>query len=334
MIISESLCLRVFEFKLTQRLEDSKPHISSEEIMFAYFRIPVSWAEISKRTFNGVVDDDCMGLAAELAFYFFLAVFPALIFGFALLGFLPMQSAIQPVLDRLSQVAPPDVASIIEGQIKQLTANGGSTRLLTLGMLGAIWSSSSAIKAIMDTLNKVYEIKESRPWWKVRLIAIVLTIGIIVSFLISLAFVLVGPVVANWLDSSLRLGATAITLWHICVFIAAFFLAVLGVDTIYRFGPDAETRWVWITPGSLWATILWIACSVGFRVYVAHFGSYNAIYGAIGGIIVLMLWFYISGLSILVGAELDSKIDCAIIEKRGVPRRVGPRRKIGTALED
>lgn len=300
--------------------------------MFTYFRAPGGIFRIIKRTVEGTIDDDCLGMAAELAYYFFLALFPAILFGVSLLGFLPVQGSIQPMLDRLRSIAPHDVVEIIGNQLKQITSQG-YTSLLTIGALGALWSSSAAIASIIDTLNRVYEIKESRPWWRVRLKSILLTIGFIVFFLIAMALVVAGPAVANWLDHSLHLGSVVITIWHVVRWIAAFFLAVLAIDIIYNFGPDAETKWVWITPGSLVATILWIAGSIGFRIYIAHFGSYNATYGAIGGIIVLMLWFYISGLSILIGAELDSKIDEALIEQRGIALPDGHRRRIGAALE-
>ena len=300
--------------------------------MLAYFRAPGGIFRIIKRTIQDTSNDDCLGMAAQLAFYFFLALFPALIFGVALLGFLPVQGAIQPMLNRLSTIAPHDVVDIVGSQLKQLTSKG-NTSLLTLGMLGAIWSCSTAAVSIIDTLNRVHGIRESRPWWRVRLRAILLMIGLVVFFLIAMLLVLAGPAVANRLDSSLHLGATVTTIWQVVRWIGAFILTVLGVDIIYNFGPDAETKWVWITPGSLGATILWIAGSVGFRIYIAHFGSYNATYGAIGGIIVLMLWFYISGLSILIGAKLDSKIDEAVIEKRGILQPEGGKRRIGAALE-
>lgn len=299
--------------------------------MFCYFRFPVGWFEILKRTVRGAIDDDCLGLAAQLAFFFFLALFPALIFGVALLGFLPIESAIPSMLDRLASFAPGQVVAIVERQLRYLTADG-SPKLLTIGMIGAVWSSSAAVMSIIEALNKVYEIKESRPWWRVRILSILLTLGLIVSFLIALALVMIGPQVARFLDARLHLGAALITAWNLFGWIGAFLLAAFAVDIIYRFGPDAETRWVWVTPGSLLATVLWIASSLGFKTYVAHSGAYNVTYGAIGGVIVLMLWFYISGLSILIGAEVDAKIDEAFVEKRNIIHK-GGRKKIGAALE-
>ncbi|NLT65770.1 MAG: YihY/virulence factor BrkB family protein [Acidobacteria bacterium] len=300
--------------------------------MFTYFRLPVGPFRLAKSTARGIMEDDCDVLAAALAFYFFLSLFPALIFGVALLGFLPIQGSIQPMLDRLSQVAPKEVVTIIEGQLRQVMQGGGSRGLLTFGMIATIWSSSSALVAIIDTLNKVYGIEESRPWWKVRGLAILLTIGITLFTLLALTLVLVGPVVANWLDTALEAGSTFIIAWQVFRWAAAFLLASIGIGIVYNFGPDAETKWVWLTPGSLLATTLWILGSLGFSIYVAYFGNYNATYGTIGGIIVLLLWFYISGFSILAGAELDSKIDEAVIEKKQLPRGT-MRRRIGAALE-
>jgi len=301
--------------------------------MVGYFRLPVSIFQIAKRTIRGMIDDDCAGLAAELAYYFFLALFPALIFAVALFGFLPVSGLVQQLVNKLNTVVPHDVADVIGRQLTHLTDSGGNTSLLTLGMLGTIWSSSAAVASIIDTLNRVYEIKESRAWWRVKLRAIILTIGLIIFFLVAMLLVLAGPIVANWLDSTLHLGSTVIRIWQVVRWIGAFFLAVLAIDIVYYFGPDAETKWVWITPGSLVAIVLWIISSIGFRLYLASFGSYNATYGALGGIIVLLLWFYISGLSILIGAELDSTIDQAVIQKRQILWHEGERRRIGAALE-
>jgi membrane protein len=269
--------------------------------LFLYFKFPITWGELFKRTGRKIIADNCVDLAAVLGFYFFLALFPALLFIVSLLAYLPL-------LDRLGEIAPPSVVTIIHQQLQSLSGNGS---LLTIGILGTIWSSSSAISALIDTLNTAYDIKESRPWWKTRLIAIALTIGLVFLLFIAFSLILVGPQVVRWLDQFLNIGPALIALWKIIRWPVAFLCAIFAVDLVYYFGPDADCIWVWITPGSLTATILFIVSSYGFRAYIINFGSYNATYGAIGSVIVLLLWFYFSGLSLLIGAELDSAIDQA-----------------------
>jgi membrane protein len=159
------------------------------------FKIPLTWAEIFKRTAVEVMADNCLGLAAQLAYYFFLALFPALLFLVAIVSFMPVNGLLDAVTGMLARVAPGEVLSIVQDQILKI-ADDKSGGLLTLGMLGTIWSCSAGMTAIVDTLNQAYDIQESRPWWKVRLIAIGLTVALAVFIVASLTMVLVGPTLA------------------------------------------------------------------------------------------------------------------------------------------
>jgi membrane protein len=262
-----------------------------------------------------------------LAFYFFLAVFPALLFIISLMAYLPLQSSLDPMLNRLGQIAPPPVVSLLRQQINTLSGNGS---LMTLGILGTIWSSSSAMAAIISALNTAYGIKESRPWWRTRLYAIALTLGLVVSLFVAFTLILLGPQAAEWADKLFHLGFHLTTIWRVIHWPVAFILAVFALDLVYYFGPDAESKWVWLTPGSLIATVSFICTSLVFKVYIINFGNYNATYGAIGSVIVLLLWFYFSGLSLLLGAEMDSVIDEASGRNRK-PVPPGQRKKIGAA---
>src|SRR5262249_24033294 len=154
-------------------------------------------------------------------------------------------------------------------------------------------STSSGVNAIIDTLNKAYEISESRPWWKVKLLALGLTVALAVFIVISFALVIVGPTLAEKLAAVLRLGPVFEWTWKILQWPLIFGLVSLAMALIYYFAPDAKQEWIWITPGSIMATALWLLVSLGFKLYVTKFGTYNATYGAIGGVIVLMLWFYL-----------------------------------------
>src|SRR5437763_2606798 len=164
--------------------------------MLGRLKVPLTWTELAKRTYNEIIADNCLGLAAQLAYFFFLALFPALLFLVAIVSFIPVAGLLDSITLTLSRVAPTEVLSIIQDQILKIAheKNGG---LLTLGMIGTIWSTSSGVNAIIDTLNQAYDIRESRPWWKVKLIALGLTVALAVFIVTSFALVLVGPTLAE-----------------------------------------------------------------------------------------------------------------------------------------
>jgi membrane protein len=299
--------------------------------MFATFDIPLSWGELLKRTVKEAGDDDCLGLAAQLAYYFFLALFPAVLFIIALASFFPLTNFINDIVTALRPIAPGEVLTLLEDQLRRIsdTDSGG---ILTLGILGAIWSSSAAVVAIMGSLNRAYDIEEGRPWWKVRLTAIGLTIALALLLVISFTLIVVGPAIAAKLASQLHLGAAFQWTWTIVQWPVAFALVATAVGLVYYFAPDAEQDWAWITPGAVLGTLLWVLVSLGFKFYASHFADYNATYGTIGGVIVLMLWFYISGLAILLGAEMNAEIEHASPWGKDPGEKVpGQRKKIGAA---
>lgn len=287
---------------------------------------------MANRTIKETFADGCPGLAAQLAFYFLLALFPALIFLVALLSYLPVESALYTAVNRLDPIVPSDVLALIRAQVDQVVAGSGG-HLLTLGIGGAIWSSSSAMTAIITALNRAYDIEEWRPWWKTRLLSIALTIGLTVFVVAAFALVVVGRGLGQWSAAWLGLGETFTTIWLWLQWPLALGLVVLAIDLIYVMAPNAETEWVWITPGSLLAAGLWLLASFGFRVYVQNFADYSAVYGTIGGVIVLMLWFYLAGFALLVGAELNAEIDKALPTHDDAPQGPECQKRIGPAAE-
>jgi len=299
--------------------------------MLAAFNVPLSWRELLRRTAKDTLEDDCLGLAAQLAYYFFLALFPAVLFVLAVASFFPFTHFIDDVIRTLRPIAPADVVALLETQLRRV-ANADSGGILTIGILGAIWSSSAAVVAIVGSLNRAYDIEEGRPWWKVRLIAISLTLGLALLVLTSFTLIVAGPAIAERVASTLGLGTAFEWSWKILQWPVAFFLVSTAVGLVYYFAPDAEQDWVWITPGALLGTLLWVVVSLGFKFYLANFADYNATYGAVGGVIVLLLWFYMSGLAILVGAELNAEIEHASPHGKDPGEKVpGQRTKIGVA---
>jgi membrane protein len=281
--------------------------------MLVNLEVPVGWGEIVKRTGRALLKDDITGWAAELAYYFFLALFPALLFLVALASYFPLQNLVSQMVSYLAGVVPPDVLGLMTGQLTTI-ANRHNGGLLTIGIVAAIWSASSGMSAIIDTLNQVYDIQEG--------------VFVVLSFVLVLVGPMLGQAAAYWL----HLGRAFEIAWRIAHWPIVLFLLVLAVGITYHYAPDAEQEWVLITPGSILATILWVLGSLGFRFYVAYFGSFNATYGAIGGVIVALLWFYIAGLSILIGAEMNAEIEHAspYSEEPG-QKRIGEKKKIGLA---
>jgi membrane protein len=282
--------------------------------------VPLGWAEILKRTTAEIYAGNCFGWAASLAYYFFLALFPALLFAVSLASILPIQHMIDRIVTILSRVAPGNVVAIARQQFVQITRQPHSG-LLTLGLLAALWSTSAGMTAIVDTLNQAFHITESRPWWRVRVTAIGLTLALTIVTLSAFALVMVGPAAAQHAADWLELGPLFGWTWSIVRWPAAFALVVTALGSIYHFAPDTRQEWVWITPGSVTATAIWLLVSLAFKLYVSHFADYQKTYGAIGGVMVALLWFYFTSLAILIGAQLDATIEHASAEPQ--PAAVG-----------
>jgi len=300
-------------------------------VLLAHLKVPLTWRDIFTRTVREAIADNIMGMSAQLAYYFFFSLFPALLLLIAIASYFPVQTLVNEVFKAMSGFAPPDALSIITAQIQKITS-GKPAGLLTFGVATALWSSSSAMGAIISTLNNAYDIEEGRPWWKVQLTAALLTLGVALFILISFALVIVGPTLAEKVADWVRLGAAFEWTWKILQWPVVFALACTGIALVYYFAPDAEQDWVWLTPGSVISTTLWLVASLAFKYYVVNISSYAATYGAIGGVMVLMLWFYLSGAAILFGAEMNAEIEHASPYGKEPGEKVpGQRRLLGSA---
>jgi membrane protein len=299
--------------------------------MLANFEMNLSWKELIKRTAHETMSDDAQGLASQLAYYFFLALFPALLCFLAIASFFPLQNFTDDVIRLLGPFAPREMLTIIKEQMVKI-AEGNNSGLLTIGLLGAIWSSSAAMVAVTSAMNRAYDIEESRPWWKVRLTAIGLTVGLAVFVALAFGLIVAGPELADWLAARFAFGSVFMWTWKILQWPIAFGLVMVGIGLIYYFGPDADQSWVWITPGSFVAAVMWVIGSLLFRFYTMNVSNYTAAYGAIGGVIVLLLWFYMTGLVIVIGAEMNAEIEHASPWAKAPGEKVpGQKKKIGVA---
>src|SRR5688572_27835124 len=302
-----------------------------ETMPLGSLRVPITWRELARRTYKEVVDDDGLGLAAQLAYYFFLALFPALLFLLALASFFPIARFTEAIPDVLGRFAAPEMVALIREQLQQISnaENGG---ILSLGLLGAIWSSSAALVSIIGAFNRAYDIEEGRPWWKVRLTAIGLTVALAVFVLASFALVLAGPSLADAAAQAFGLGTAFTWTWAILQWPVAIALICVAVGLVYYVGPDADQDWVWVSPGAVLATGLWLLASLLFRWYAVSFGNYQVTYGTLGGVVLLMLWMYITGLAIVIGAEANAEIEHASPWGKDPGQKVpGQRKKIGAA---
>ena len=301
--------------------------------MLERFRVPLSWPVLLKRTFNETLADDVFNLAAQQAYYFFFALFPALLALISIASFFPIENLTGQINTMLQRVAPEDVTRIVTEQITKIgQSNAGG--ILTLAFFFTLWSSSSAVVAMCSTLNAAYDITEGRPWWKVRLVALGLTVGLAIFILISMTLIVAGPTIAERIAEAMHLGPVFTWSWKILQWPVVFLLVATAVAMVYYFAPDAQQEWIWITPGSVLATVLWVVASLAFRFYVTNFASYNETYGAIGGVMVLLLWFYVSGIALLIGAELNAEIEHASPHGKDVGEKVaGEKKKIGPAAK-
>jgi membrane protein len=301
--------------------------------MFARLKIPISLGELFKRTFNETLADDVLNLAAQQAYYFFFALFPMLLGLLAFASFFQISNVTDELFRMLGGAMPQGVWEMIKTQLDEIE-NQNAGGLLTFAFLLTLWSSSGAIVSMCSTLNAAYDITEGRPWWKVRLTAIGLTIGLSLFILTSMVLVIGGPWLADKVANIAGLGPAFAVTWKILQWPLVFALVATAFAILYYFAPDAEQEFVWITPGSILATLLWVIISVALQQFFANFGSYTETYGVIGGVMMLMLWFYCSGIAILVGAELNAEIEHASPYGKDVGEKVpGEKKKIGAMAE-
>jgi membrane protein len=267
----------------------------------------MGWKELARRVWRETQKDQILGRAAQLAYYLILALFPALLFLTAFVGLLPLEEVMPELFRHLADVMPADALSVVQRYLQQVV-EGSGTGILSLGVLGALWASSSGITSIMDTLNAVYNVDDTRPFWKSRLIAIAMTIGLAGFIIASTILVLYGEAIGRWVADFVGLGWLFVLGWVILQWPLVIGLMLFAVGTVYYVAPCVKQDWRWVIPGSVFAVVTWLAVSLGFKFYVENFGNYNAAYGSIGGMIVLLLWFYLSGVALLVGGEINAEI--------------------------
>jgi membrane protein len=276
-----------------------------------------------RRTAVGLVretlDDDVLGLSAELAYRWLLAVFPLAIMLAAFSGIAAQAFRIEDPADQIIEAAggslPPDAAAAIRPQLERILEHREGV-LLSLGLLLAIYAASSGMKAVIKGLDRAYDVQDARPFWRQTALALALTVLLGVSVVVSFVALIVGRVAAQDIAAALGLEDAAAGIIEVMPYPLAILALGLAAALLYRAAPARRTAWRWVLPGVVLFVPGWIAATVGFSYYVANFGSYDDTYGAIGGVIVLLVWFYLTAFMLLLGGELN-----AVLEREFGPPR-------------
>lgn len=252
-------------------------------------------------------DDDVAGLASQLAYFFLLSLFPALVFLMTMIGYLPIET--EDVLKLLREYAPADAMDLLEGNIKKVLQkeNGG---LLSFGILGTIWAASNGINAIMNAFNKAYDIKETRPFYITRVLSIVLTLSMVFVIVFALVLPVFGNLIGKTIAQALGLSDGFKFGWKVFRLFLSFLVLFVVFSFLYKFAPNRKVRPKEVVSGALFASIGWILVSYLFAFYVERFGNYADTYGGLGAIIILMLWFYLTAWVILLGGEINALLNC------------------------
>lgn len=280
----------------------------------------LTWKQLARNVWKEMNDDNVFGRASELAYNFLLSIFPLFLFLLALFGIFASHGTQlrANLFFYLSQALPPAAFQIISQTIEEVTKNTGGGKL-TFGLALALWSASGGMTTMISVLNEAYGVRESRSWLRVHLVAVGLTAAISVLVVSALLLILLGGWLAPLIGAKLGMGALFVVGWKIVQYLSALAFILVSFAVIYYFAPDLrEQHWYWITPGSLVGVALWITASFGFRLYLHFFNTYSKTYGSIGAVIILLLWFYITGLAFLIGGEANSEIEHAAAE-RGHP---------------
>ncbi len=282
------------------------------------------WIAVFKRAAKQFMADDCMGLSQQVAYSSLLAFFPAMVFLVAVLGLIGAYDSLQSFLN---PVAPKSVTDIIE-QLQQDSNGGRSAVAAVLGAFGAVWAGSGAMGSVVKAVNRAYDRLETRPFWRVRLISVVLVVASGLVLAGTLLLIVLGSKLGDAIARKADLGGAFTWLWDVFRWPLAFVAVLLLFALIYYLAPNKEQRdWKWVTPGSLVGSLMWVGLSGLFALYTSLSGSYSRTYGSLAGGIVLLLWLNYSAWAVLFGAELNSELDRHATRPKMTPRAPFRRRQ-------
>jgi membrane protein len=276
---------------------------------------------VLRKTGREFQHDQCTDLAAALTYYAVLSLFPAMLVMVSLLGvFGQGRRTTDALLEVASDLAPASAVDTLRPTIQQLVESPSAGFALVVGVLTALWSASGYVGAFGRAMNRVYEIGEGRPVWKLRPLQLVLTLGgLVMAAAVAFMLAVSGPV-ARAVGEAIGLGDAALTIWNLARWPVILVLVIIAVAILYYATPNVkQPRFRWMSVGSALAILAWIVASVGFAIYVSNFGSYNKTYGALAGVIIFLLWLWITNLALLFGAELDAELERGRQLQAGMP---------------
>ena len=268
------------------------------------------WWAVLKRTVSEFREDNLTDWAAALTYYGVLAIFPAMIVLVSILGLIG-ESATQPLIDNLGSVAPGPAKDIVESSLKNLQGSQGTAGVLfVIGLLGALWSASGYVAAFMRASNVIYDIEEGRPVWKTLPVRVSLTLVLLVLLAVTTVAVVLTGGLAQKVGDVIGLGSTAVTVWNIAKWPVLLLVVSMMFALLYWAAPNVkQAGFRWVSPGGVLAVVGWLIASGAFALYVSNFSSYNKTYGALGGVIVFLVWLWISNIMILLGAEFNAELE-------------------------
>ncbi len=280
-----------------------------------------SWKYIARKTVREFSDDQCTDLAAALTYYAVLALFPGIIAVVSLLGVVGQaQTSVNTVMNMLQPMMAPKTLDTIRPAVENLATSQGAGIGLILGLLGALWSASGYVGAFGRSLNRIYEIREGRPVWKLRPWMLLVTLAAVLLAVVILLILVVSGPVAQSIGNTIGLGGTAVTIWQYAKWPVLLLAVMVVVAILYWATPNVkQPKFRWISVGAAVAIVVWIVASIAFAFYVANFGSYNKTYGSLAGIIVFLLWLWLTNVALLFGAELDAEIERGRELQGGLP---------------
>src|SRR5215218_8007888 len=280
-----------------------------------------SWFPTLKRTVLEFKEDKLNHWAAALTYYAVLSLFPALIVMVSLVGLFADPASVTKFLtDVIGSLGPESAVDTFKGPIESVTANKGAAGVLAIvGVVAALWSASGYVSAFTEASNSIYEVEEGRPFWKLKPLQLLVTfVCISLVAVTALALVVSGPL-ATAVGGALGLGDAAVTAWQYGKWPVMLLLVVLILHVLYYASPNARVTKKWVSPGAILTLVVWIVASVGFAFYVANFGSYNKTYGTMGGVVVFLLWLWITNMAVLLGVEFNAELERGRELDRGVP---------------
>ena len=280
-----------------------------------------SWTYVARKTFREFLDDQCTDLAAALTYYAVLAMFPAALAMLSVVGLVgDGRKTVDAVLQVLDDVGAGNAASTLEPTLVQLSQSSSAGLGLVLGLAAALWSASGYVGAFGRGMNRIYEVDEGRPFWKLRpLLLLVTLVTVVLTAAVALGLVVTGPA-AQAVGDAIGLGSTLITVWNIAKWPVMLLVVMLIVALLYYATPNVkQPKFRWISVGAAVAIVVWVLASVAFGFYVANFSNYDKTYGSLAGVIALLLWIWITNLALLFGAELDAELERGRELQAGMP---------------